>query len=172
MINLNIRITNKKEEIIYFKTMEGPPEIAMLTFTVAQTAIDIENDKDVIGKTFLIPDIFDSDITISMDVIRFDCKSKEYNPLLRCLFNSKSFHRYISGFATGTKIKHLDVDMALKALIVISPKDSEIPQKFYERAISANDIISKCISENIGLESLRDMLLPMLINGQAKLKEA
>lgn len=132
-----------------------------------QTAIDYS--KDIIGNAFLIPDIFESDIVSSHHVTTIKVKNENIKYYLCSLFNTKHFHRYIAGFTNGTNILGLLFNG-------VENYKSEIPdEKTLERySIFCRDIEkrkSQIIKENQELTSLRDFLLPLLMNGQVSFKE-
>lgn len=132
-----------------------------------QTAIDFS--KDIIGRVFLVPDIFDGDIVSSHHVNSikvFDDNLKYY---LCYLFNSDFFHKYISGYTNGTNILGLVFSGVEKYRCEIPPK--KLLEKFANIVISAEKEKSKIIKENQELASLRDWLLPMLMNGQVTFKD-
>lgn len=132
-----------------------------------QTAIDYS--KDIIGNAFLIPDIFESDIVSSHHVTTIKVKNENIKYYLCSLFNTKHFHRYIAGFTNGTNILGL-------LFYGVENYKSEIPdEKTLERySIFCRDIEkrkSQIIKENHELTSLRDFLLPLLMNGQVSFEE-
>lgn len=132
-----------------------------------QTAIDYS--KDIIGNAFLIPDIFESDIVSSHHVTTIKVKNENIKYYLCSLFNTKHFHRYIAGFTNGTNILGLLFNG-------VENYKCEIPdEKILERySIFCRDIEkrkSQIIKENQELTSLRDFLLPLLMNGQVSFKE-
>lgn len=132
-----------------------------------QTAIDYS--KDIIGNAFLIPDIFESDIVSSHHVTTIKVKNENIKYYLCSLFNTKHFHRYIAGFTNGTNILGLLFNG-------VENYKSEIPdEKTLERySIFCRDIEkrkSQIIKENHDLTSLRDFLLPLLMNGQVSFEE-
>lgn len=132
-----------------------------------QTAIDYS--KDIIGNAFLIPDIFESDIVSSHHVTTIKVKNENIKYYLCSLFNTKHFHRYIAGFTNGTNILGLLFNG-------VENYKCEIPdEKILERySIFCRDIEkrkSQIIKENQELTSLRDFLLPLLMNGQVSIKE-
>ena len=132
-----------------------------------QTAIDYS--KDIIGNAFLIPDIFESDIVSSHHVTTIKVKNENMKYYLCSLFNTKHFHRYIAGFTNGTNILGLLFNG-------VENYKCEIPdERTLERySIFCRDIEkrkSQIIKENQELTSLRDFLLPLLMNGQVSFKE-
>ncbi len=124
---------------------------------------DVTRNADIIGKSFVIPDIFDETPLMSCDVASVSSR-KFCNAYLEKLFNSESYHKYIKYYASGTLVLHLDLN-GVKWFKTYLP-----PQKLLEEysqhcasLFKQRDIVLK---ENVYLESLRDWLLPMLMNGQ------
>lgn len=130
---------------------------------------DVTRNADIIGKAFVIPDVFDDKPLISCDVV---CVSSETFGVayLEQLFNSDSYHKYIKHFASGTLVLHLDLQGVKWFKTHLPP--SNLLEKFNHHCDSLfkqRDIVLK---ENVYLESLRDWLLPMLMNGQVTVGEA
>lgn len=131
-----------------------------------QTAIDYDND--IIGKAFLIPDIFKGDIVSSHHVNSIKVKKENLKYYLHRLFNTNHFHKYAAGYTNGTNILGL-------VFIGIQKYTSEIPDditlgKFAKIMIGIEKQKSVIIKENQQLAELRDWLLPMLMNGQVSIK--
>ena len=126
-----------------------------------QTAID--ETKDIIGKAFLVPNIFDGDIVSSHHVTTVKCEDI-LKPYLAYLSNTRHFHKYATGCCTGTNIMGLDFrgieryKMELPSMFLI--------QCFYDIAISVEKEKSKVMLETERIISLRDELLPLLMSGQ------
>ncbi|KFI97575.1 type I restriction modification DNA specificity domain protein [Bifidobacterium stellenboschense] len=131
-----------------------------------QTPIDPAGATDVIAKTFLVPDIYEDSATMSMDVVRLSEQREGVRFLLNQMLTRSDYHRYASGYASGTKIKHLDVEGALSFPMALPQNDSLIEEyaalseRWYAR-------ISVCLKESARLTALRDRLLPLLMSGQA-----
>lgn len=168
MVNLNSFYLDgryKHEGLKYYcKEVKKDKSISPGSLMIAVT--DVTRNADIIGKSFILPDIFDEEnVTFSMDTARVnsDSFSKYY---LNLLFNSESYHNYIKYFATGTLVLHLNLDGInwLKSFIPPSP----LLERFDKILEPINAQVTKNIKENIKLESLRDWLLPMLMNGQIK----
>ena len=85
------------------------------------------------------------------------------------LINTKFLHRYISGFATGTKIKHLDIKGLLNYKCE-TPNEQAL-KKFNDLMECCEKKKSKIFAENQELTALRDFLLPLLMNGQVGFKD-
>lgn len=64
-----------------------------------QTPIDQTGMTDVIAKTFLVPDVFNGEITMSMDVVRLSERCKGTRFLLNQMLARADYHRYASGYA-------------------------------------------------------------------------
>lgn len=132
-----------------------------------QTAIKYETD--IIGRTMLVPDIFDEDVVFShhVNVIRTNDVSLKY--YLLYLFNSDYYHKYISGFTNGTNILGLSFSGVEDYLTEI-PED-DVLKNFADTVLAIEKKKSEIIVENQQLASLRDFLLPMLMNGQVTFKD-
>ena len=127
-----------------------------------QTAIDFS--KDIIGKALLGPDIFEGDITSSHHVNTLKVHNEKLKFYLYRLFNTDYFHAYISHFASGTNIRGLDF-AGVENYTAVIPGD-EILSKFADFTLNIEKKKSEIIRENTKLISLRDRLLPLLMNGQ------
>lgn len=129
-----------------------------------QTAIKFATD--IIGRAMLVPDIFDGDVVFShhVNVIRTTDENMKY--YLLYLFNSDYYHKYISGFTNGTNILGLSFN-GVEDYLTESPS-ADILKVFGERILEVEKKKSEIFLENQQLASLRDFLLPMLMNGQVK----
>lgn len=130
-----------------------------------QTAIDFS--KDIIGKALLVPDIFEGDITSSHHVNTLKVHDEKLKFYLYRLFNTNYFHAYISHFASGTNIMGLDF-AGVENYTAAIPSD-EILSKFADFTLNIEKKKSEIIRENTKLISLRDRLLPLLMNGQGEI---
>lgn len=135
-----------------------------------QTPIDLTGKTNVIGKTLLVPDIFTEQTLISTDVVKLIPSANEYGFLLHGLFRDPSIHKYIVGFANGTKIKHLDMMGAFDLKIPIPPQGATVFSAFAELASKFESKKSKLLKENRQLATLRNWLLPMLMNRQISIQ--
>jgi type I restriction enzyme, S subunit len=172
MVNLNsfnIDSTYKTEGIKFFvgdyKESKVLRPFDLVMCNTQQTALD--PTKDIIGKSLLIPDIFEGDIVSSHHVTTVSVKKKNLKYYLNSLFNSEYFHRYISGYATGTNILGLNFDGVLTHLSPI-PSD-DLLEEFAAIVANVEKKKANIIKENQTLAELRDWLLPMLMNGQVRM---
>lgn len=133
-----------------------------------QTAVKFETD--IIGRAMLVPDVFDGDVVFSHHVNVIRTQNKEFKYYLLYLFNSDYYHKYITGFTNGTNILGLSFSGVEDYLTEIPPQD--ILAKFGKVVLECEKKKSEIIIENQQLASLRDFLLPMLMNGQVKIGKA
>lgn len=133
-----------------------------------QTAID--PTKDIIGKAMLVPDIFDGDVVSSHHVTTITPDVDELKYYLYGTCKTTWFHKYIVGFASGTNILGLDFKGFEDYLMPLPPM--RLLKKFATAMKNIESEKNLIITENAELASLRDFLLPMLMNGQVKVKGA
>ncbi len=129
-----------------------------------QTAIKFETD--IIGRAMLVPDIFDGDVVFSHHVNVIRTLNEDMKYYLLYLFNSDYYHKYISGFTNGTNILGLSFNGVEDYLTEVP--DEGILKMFGEWIHGFEKKKSQVLLENEQLASLRDFLLPMLMNGQVK----
>jgi type I restriction enzyme S subunit len=129
---------------------------------------DVTRNAYIIGKSFIIPDLFNGQVVASCDVAKLVVSNHLDNYYLNMLFNSDEYHRYIKGFATGTLVLHLNTKGIEWFKTTIPPK--YLLNKF--KVIKSNIEHKKTllIKENQVISELRDWLLPMLMNGQVKVE--
>ncbi|MDD4962661.1 MAG: restriction endonuclease subunit S [Gallionella sp.] len=124
---------------------------------------DVTRNADIIGKAFVLTDIFDQQPLISCDVAAIFSKTFGSFYLER-LFNSSTYHSYIKHFASGTLVLHLDLNGVNWFKSVLPPP--ELLEQYELLCFSLLKRRSLTLKENIQLKTLRDWLLPMLMNGQ------
>ncbi len=91
-------------------------------------------------------------------------KNSDYNYAAITL-SSKYFFDYAANVSTGTKMPVISSEAIQEYAI---PYSAETVERF--NTVDLMKIISKNVQENIQLSKLRDWLLPMLMNGQAKIE--
>ena len=127
-----------------------------------QTAIDFS--KDIIGKTFLVPDVFEGDIVSSHHINTIKTEDY-YKAYIAYLSNTSHFHKYAAGCCSGTNILGLDFNSFSQYKMEIPPV--YLLEEFQKIIIDIVKRESVIIKENKTLTKLRDELLPLLMNGQA-----
>ena len=127
---------------------------------------DVTREAEIIGKAILSPD-FGNKTVCSCDVARIDILKNSFSKnYLRYLFNSNHYHNYIKHFASGTLVLHLDLNGILWYKDIIPP--ISLQNKFEDIVNEIDEKITNNLKQNQELSSLRDWLLPMLMNGQVK----
>lgn len=172
MINLNsfnLNGTYKHQGIKEFSGNYTDKHIALPgDLLIAST--DVTRNADIIGKAILVPNYYEDDVTYSMDIAKIIPNEELTISYLMMLFNSQHYHDYIKWFASGTLVLHLNMDG-------VKWYNAEIPPmsllKIFDSIYTpiANRI-NETKKQNQQLASLRDWLLPMLMNGQVTIKEA
>lgn len=129
---------------------------------------DVTRNADIIGKSFVVPDVFDELPLMSCDVAQVITENPSYVYYLQMLFNSEPYHKHVKYFASGTLVLHLDLN-GVNWFNDVLPPDNTL-SKF---AALRKPILEKqhiYIKQNQQLAQLRDWLLPMLMNGQVKVE--
>lgn len=171
MVNLNSFYLDgryKDEGIKYFAGSVNKNKIIHSGDLIIATT-DVTRNAYIIGKSFILPDLYDADIVATCDLAKINIGDKLDKYFLDMLFNSDNYHRYIKGFASGTLVLHLDTKGIDWYKCLIPPK--HLLNTY--AALKANIDIKKTITlkENQQLSELRDWLLPMLMNGQVTVKD-
>ena len=86
------------------------------------------------------------------------------------LLNSPQMHDLVSGFANGTTVNMLPLDALQKPPIVCPP--GPLVEEFGALAVNARQRCEELLLESRTLASLRDLLLPKLISGEIRLRDA
>lgn len=102
------------------------------------------------------------------------CSKIEIQPEYRCFvsmfFMSEYFKKMIHTIVVGTSIKNINNEHLTDNLVAVPPKT--ILNEFENSVGKTFDKLGAIIQENQELTSLRDFLLPMLMNGQVKVGKA
>lgn len=130
---------------------------------------DVTRNADIIGKSFIVPDVFSEAPLISCDVAKVMTDNLNYIYYLQMLFNSQPYHDHVKYYASGTLVLHLDLN-GVKWFYDLLPPDNLLSE-FADLRKSVLDKQNLNIFENLKLTELRDWLLPMLVNGQVTLEE-
>ncbi len=161
----------KAEGIKYFAGQYEQSKVLqpyeLIMCNTQQTALD--PSKDIIGHCLLVPDIFDGDIISSHHVnhLVFDCDYLNY--LVYGESKTVWFHKYMAGLSSGTNILGMDMSGVYKYKMVMPPQN--VLGKFADMIHSVEARKNIILKENQELASLRDFLLPMLMNGQVFIRQ-
>lgn len=129
---------------------------------------DLTRNADIIGSPILVPNDREKYV-YSMDLAKLEVIDNTFNPLyLYMTLRTDFYHNYIKGFASGTNVLHLNIEG-------ISWFNTCIPLKEVQDNFGAIIEVyhaKKCqiIKENQELIALRDVILPLLMNGQIGFK--
>lgn len=129
---------------------------------------DLTRNADIVGCPILVPQDGKT-YTYSMDLAKiYSTASSLTNMYLYQSLRTDFYHRYIKKWASGTNVLHLNLDGLNWYSIALPPV---LLQKKYTSLISTIEKEkSDILAENRQLTSLRDFLLPLLMNGQVTFK--
>ena len=166
MINLNSFNVDSTYKVAGIKTFEGdvPDGKLLKPFDLVMCntqQTDLDPKKDIIGKSFLIPDIFDTGITSSHHVTSIRVDDDELKVFLNALFHTNEFHSYISGFASGPSIRGLNFFGVESCFVVLPPKP--LLSNFAKLVLACEKQKSIILRNQALLQPLRDYLLPLLM---------
>ncbi len=137
----------------------------VLMCTTQQT--DIDNVTDIIGKLLFLM-FFREQAVFTTDLVKVKVE-QNLGLIISCETKLPWYNKYITGFASGTSIKHLNTAGFLNYSIAL-PKDVDIINKFANIILNFKKQQSVIMKETQKLTALRDRLLPLLMNGQVEVK--
>ena len=171
MINLNSFNVDSSYKVKGIKIFDGEipstRRIAPYDLVMCNTQqTDLDPCKDIIGKSFLVPDIFEGTIVSSHHVTTIHVDDDNLKVYLNALFHTREFHAYIAGYASGTSIRGLNF-LGVENCYIAVPH-MPLLSKFANLALSCEKEKSRILRNQKMLQALRDFILPLLMNGQAK----
>ena len=171
MINLasiDVHRNYKPNELKYFQgAYNVNKEVHCGDMLIACT--DLTRNADIIGSPILVPNDNDKYI-YSMDLAKLMVTGNQINPLyLYMTLRTDFYHNYIKGFASGTNVLHLNTEGIVWFRVCIP--SCSVQDKFAIFVDQYHNNSCELIKENQELTSLRDFLLPLLMNGQVSFKE-
>jgi type I restriction enzyme S subunit len=126
----------------------------------------------LIGYAAIIPSIFRHPGIASHHI--FILRPKRQGALtgmfLCYLLNSARMHDIVSGYANGTTVNMLPIDGVQQPSIPIPP--TQLVRNFDQLASAINARQQETLAESGTLIAMRDILLPKLISGEIRVKEA
>lgn len=130
---------------------------------------DLTRNADIVGCPILAPQDGQT-YTYSMDLAKLNSTNPSITEAyLFETLRTDFYHNYIKKWASGTNVLHLNLDGLDWYSIVIPPL--ELQRRFSNILIPIEKKKNQLLVENRQLSSLRDFLLPMLMNGQVTFKE-
>lgn len=171
MINLNSFNVDSSYKVKGIKMFDGEipstRRIAPYDLVMCNTQqTDLDPCKDIIGKSFLVPDIFEGTIVSSHHVTTIHVDDDNLKVYLNALFHTREFHAYIAGYASGTSIRGLNF-LGVENCYIAVPH-MPLLSKFANLALSCEKEKSRILRNQKMLQTLRDFILPLLMNGQVK----
>jgi type I restriction enzyme S subunit len=139
---------------------------------VVVACTDVTQAAEVIGRAALIP-ASDSYRTLvaSLDVLIVRSQHKELSAVfLYLLFGTDMFTNYTYSYSTGTTVLHLSKEAVPKYQFVLPPV--AVLELFNEFMSKIFGRIALAENETPNLTYIRDILLPKLISGELRLKDA
>jgi type I restriction enzyme, S subunit len=130
------------------------------------------DDRLLIGYAAIVPCLFGGRGIASHHIYRL--RRKRHSPLtvayLCHLLNSPQTHDVVSGYANGTTVNMLPIDGVQKPKIILPP--TALVQLFDNLAIRCESRREELVIETRTLANLRDSLLPKLVSGELRVKNA
>ena len=171
MINLasiNIKREYNPNQLKYFRgSYNINKEVSAFDMLIACT--DLTRNAEIIGSPILVSND-NKKYIYSMDLAKIEVINSKIIPLyLYMTLRTDFFHKYIKGFASGTNVLHLDT-RGIEYYKIYIP-DKKLQRKFADILHNIHCKQSNIMKENQELTSLRDFLLPLLMNGQVGFKE-
>ena len=155
------------KDIVASPKLKAEQHAELFDILVAHT--DLTQNADVIGNAEILLTFGKySDIIFSMDLVKVLPKSNfPYKYLLAALLKNPYFKAHCLGYVNGTTVLHMS-KKALPEYVVACPTNLEV-----EKMNSAFKVyyhkMAEILQENETLATLRDTLLPKLMNGEIKL---
>ena len=155
------------KDIVASSKLKAEQHAELFDILVAHT--DLTQNADVIGNAEILLTFGGyTDIIFSMDLVKVLPKSNfPYKYLLAALLKNPYFKAHCLGYVNGTTVLHMS-KKALPEYVVACPPNSEAERM--DRAFKVYyHKMAEILQENETLASLRDTLLPKLMNGEIKL---
>ena len=148
-----------------FKFFTGKVTDKVYPFEMFIACTDMTQNADIIGRPIFAPTEY-KEYLYSMDLAKITPKSISKMYLYYTL-RTEFYHKYIKPFASGTNVKHLNIDGTERYTIPVPLKDMLEKFEITIRPIKEKQQI--CLQEIQKLTALRDQLLPLLMNGQVQI---
>jgi type I restriction enzyme S subunit len=155
------------KDIVASPKLKAEQHAELFDILVAHT--DLTQNADVIGNAEILLTFGKySDIIFSMDLVKVLPKCNfPYKYLLAALLKNPYFKAHCLGYVNGTTVLHMS-KKALPEYVVACPSNSEAEKMdgafkaYYQK-------MAEILQENETLATLRDTLLPKLMNGEIQL---
>lgn len=152
--------------IKYYKNSYSPNKV-LKPYDLIMANTDMTQEREIMGKVIFVPNVFDSDILTTHHITHIEI-SEKLKAYLMMTTQTEWFNKYIKGFSSGTNVLGLDM-IGFDDYEIIIPTD-DVLEKFNEIVLETYKKIDNIYRENSVISSLREFLLPMLLNGQVNIK--
>jgi type I restriction enzyme S subunit len=161
-----------KYEGIKYYSGEYSPRHVLRPGDVIVANTEQGHDRLLIGYAALVPAFFGTEGIASHHIYRLRPKAQSLltSAYICWLLNSPQMHDLVSGYANGTTVNMLPIDGVEKPAIVRPPK--VLIDTFDSLAVHVARRCEEIVSESRTLATLRDTLLPKLISGELRVKNA
>ena len=156
------------EGIKYF-CGEVPSSKELKPYDLIMCNTDMTQQREVIARCIMVPDIFENVITHTHHITKVSLNDDSYNSYFCSTTQSSWFHEYVKGFSSGTNVLGLDAKAFDKIWLPVPDKNAA--EKYNKTFMKLQKDKSNLLKQNQELASLRDFLLPMLMNGQITFKD-
>ena len=150
---------------IKYYNQDYPSSKVLKPYDLVMANTDMTQERAVMGKIIFVPDIFEGDILSTHHITKIVI-ADDFKSYLMMTTQTDWFHKYIKGFSSGTNVLGMDMVGFEDYMLLCPSKDVLI--RFNSIIHNIYKKIFEVSIENQQLASLRDFLLPMLMNGQVK----
>jgi len=162
MINLASISVEREYNATALKFLNYEPEIKLKPLDLLIACTDLTSSREIIGSPIFSPYL--GSFTFSMDLAKVCFIDNRILPgyLFMCL-HDEDYRDYIKGFASGTNVKHLDLNGILWHRIKIP--DQKEQQKFSDLVLSISTHISLLSDQIVILNEMKKLTLRKEILG-------
>lgn len=129
---------------------------------------DMTRDAGIVGSPIIVNKEYEKYV-YTTDLAKLTPKGTHSKFYLNYVLKDTSFHKYIKPFASGTNVLHLNLKGVEDFVMVKAP--SSVVAKFDKICENNKDLQDTLTNDIVCLERQREMILPLLLNGQYTIKE-
>lgn len=155
------------------KSYSGPyteqQAVGIGDIVVAQT--DLTQAAEVVGRAVRVAQSSDYEVLVaSLDLTIARPRPGTSAEFLLGILSEERFHRHCQSYATGTTVLHLSPEAFQTYLAPVLPAAEQ--QEFASKVGPLHCLTDSLVQENRSLAALRDNLLPQLVSGRIRVKDA
>lgn len=129
---------------------------------------DMTRDAGIVGSPIIVNKEYEKYV-YTTDLAKLTPKGTNSKFYLNYVLKDTSFHKYIKPFASGTNVLHLNLKGVEDFIMVKAP--SSVVEKFDKICENNKELQDTLTNDIVCLEKQREMILPLLLNGQYTIKE-